>query len=753
MPEPKRFMLLKEALKNKKMNNKGAAIVLVIVAMAFIGILATMILWMSYMNYLMKITDKKATDNFYSAEQIAEEIKVGLTNDAAEAAAEAYNEVLQQYTAFDNNDERQSYFEVRMIKDMKNALMGADVDHYDLDKIKGYVEDRLLNPASPASTSIRAVTLGNASNAGAGDNPIWSVSTNSILIKDVHVRYTDSKGYVSVIHTDFRVAAPKIDFSSINSTPEALSYALIANNVAEGRGTTTINGSVYAGSGKAGKEAHVAEDSIVIGDGSHWTFSGGDRLVAQGGINLGLNSTLNTSGVDLWAENVSLDGNNSLVNMTGSSYVADDLTVNGKNATVELAGSYYGYGIDLDSGNDTDDNGANSSSSILINGRGTSIDFTGLDKLWVGGRSYIGTSILGVNNRNIGMSESVAVKGDQIAYLAPSDAVKRLSGEANVTSNPVSKSEYESSDIPANLQNKLFVNNVLEKTLINGLNSDTPTGKEKYIGDYASGFQTIFVPKANGEYMVYIYLVMKTSADANKYFNDYYGVQNNQDRLNKYVKLYAKDNGIKLSKDADYTRFEMAGNYFSYEGDTVSLNKATEDAQHASEALLYTRSHKALSTKLQLSLDSCTSAEQDNTVFENIVDTGAMTHYLGASGTLNFEDTDSGYKAVVTNGSYNYNGDDKLRLILAGGDITINSNFTGTAIANGKIMVSSGAGEIICDSTTKSQVESLMGKKDKTNKACLYEFFRDANGYKEDSGDSGDASSDNMVVYENWTKR
>ena len=42
-------------LMKKRRDDRGSAIVIVIIAMAMIGILATTMLWMAYMNYMIKL--------------------------------------------------------------------------------------------------------------------------------------------------------------------------------------------------------------------------------------------------------------------------------------------------------------------------------------------------------------------------------------------------------------------------------------------------------------------------------------------------------------------------------------------------------------------------------------------------------------------------------------------------------------------------------------------------------------------------
>ena len=53
----------------KRRDDRGSAIVIVIIAMAMIGILATTMLWMAYMNYMIKVADIRNKNSFYSTEK------------------------------------------------------------------------------------------------------------------------------------------------------------------------------------------------------------------------------------------------------------------------------------------------------------------------------------------------------------------------------------------------------------------------------------------------------------------------------------------------------------------------------------------------------------------------------------------------------------------------------------------------------------------------------------------------------------
>ena len=84
------FQQLQMELWNRKKRNSGSSIVIVIIAMAMIGILATTLLWMSYINYKIKVNDIRNKNSFYSAETVMEQILAGLQKESSDAVALAY---------------------------------------------------------------------------------------------------------------------------------------------------------------------------------------------------------------------------------------------------------------------------------------------------------------------------------------------------------------------------------------------------------------------------------------------------------------------------------------------------------------------------------------------------------------------------------------------------------------------------------------------------------------------------------------
>ena len=79
-----------------------------------------------------------------------------------------------------------------------------------------------------------------------------------------------------------------------------------------------------------------------------------------------------TSNINVTTGNLSLDG---------ATYVSDDLTTDGNGNKIKLSGIYRGYGDSL--------NNSGASSSILVNGANTSLDFSNLTELFLVGHAYV----------------------------------------------------------------------------------------------------------------------------------------------------------------------------------------------------------------------------------------------------------------------------------------------------------------------------------------------------------------------------
>lgn len=189
-----------------KLNNQGSAIVTVIVVVAFITILATTLLYISGMNYYMKMTDLRTKQSFYEAETALEEIKAALAVEVAEAGDEAYREILINYAATDGYT-RYTLYENRFFEILKDnweekrsALNpGGDPVGYE-ELLREYVE-------TPYKMGL---TL-DADNPTAGSIDLTNQADGYAVVKGVQLTYAKD-GYTTIISTDYVITAPELNW-------------------------------------------------------------------------------------------------------------------------------------------------------------------------------------------------------------------------------------------------------------------------------------------------------------------------------------------------------------------------------------------------------------------------------------------------------------------------------------------------------------------------------------------------------------
>lgn len=195
----------------RKWNNKGSALVTVVVVTSFISILVTIILYLAGMNYFMKTTDKKNKDSFYEAETAMESIKANLMIEAKGAFQEAYKDTLITFAKSTPDDRTLTYNQAFV-----NALEKSFDQHIADNAVTGdgtlgsYMKG--LVPAgyttAPNNLTVAAAGLDLHANEG------------YVLIPDVRLHY-EKDGYVTEIKTDFMIKAPKIDWGIETSATSA----------------------------------------------------------------------------------------------------------------------------------------------------------------------------------------------------------------------------------------------------------------------------------------------------------------------------------------------------------------------------------------------------------------------------------------------------------------------------------------------------------------------------------------------------
>lgn len=359
---------------HKKKDNRGSAMIIIIVVIAFVSILVSTLYAMVTMNIQMKSVDRKAKKSFYSAEGALEQINLGLQKEMSTASVKAYAEVMQGYVANVLEADRRLTFNTRLITDLQSALkQESDPDKYKKEKLESY-----LTPDVAANTEISSDSW----------SMVKSSDNSSLVLKGVVITYTDAEGFQSVIETDIRVKAPNLNFIQPSDMPDIFEYSLVANKKLQGTGATVVDifDNVYAGDGDT-----TDGIGIQLKYGDKWNFENAERVITKGSIEVPLTAKLETgSNTDLWAAELTVKQGE--LDAEGGTYVADDLILEGEGSTVTLGGAYYGYGNGTTLNNagvaeGTDGN----SSAILINGTQSTLDMTNLRRLLISGSAQIAT--------------------------------------------------------------------------------------------------------------------------------------------------------------------------------------------------------------------------------------------------------------------------------------------------------------------------------------------------------------------------
>lgn len=737
--------------KNTQLNNKGSALVVVIIALGLIGILASTLMYMSMMNYQMKVNNLRAKDNFYSAETVLDEIRMGMEGKVSSSVQAAYHDVLIH---FDETtvEEKQNRMRRKFLSKIEESYAtGAGHKTYDLKKLYEYLEktesvfvDGNFSEGAILETNYNGTTYQIMKNA-AGDyvdsynNLVpeakgkMETFENSVVFYDIKVTYTDANGYVSVIETDIRVMLPDLDFVQSVTLPALSNYSLVAQEniealpVAANRNLTSVNriaGSFYADRLLVGTNEANEQDPTVSVQLEEYVGSPNEdkRMVVAEDVYVGAGAKLTADQYgELWANSIYMNGAHSTTSDVASEvqflgndvFLADDVVIQGdKNyfkaghiVDGRYAGKFVGYG----SGSDSE-----SSSSIVINGTDTELHFEELTNLTLAGNAYIGLSDGGItatstDDRTVPMGQSIAVKSDQIAYLIPAECLG-IDGDTGqqIVSNMTNPMTLESYQAIVAEDNYVEVSNIVPCAALGG----------KTLADYGidtSGsnpmYQKYFKRVTSQITLVYYYVLFDNDAAgktamniaANQYFQDYYQV--NKATMDAYNKLYTDNIQIRDSAMGFYT-LHLAGNLVRYDSaDTLAIKEATAvydqyNASYQSQLVANQTKFLALTKKLIDVYDLLSAAEKADTanVYTNLVDVAEITSFVtaavaegeyGTAGAYYFGDAEG--KAVIVDGDYTYSETTEAfsGLIIATGDVTLarGSDFKGTILAGGSIIL------------------------------------------------------------------
>lgn len=793
--------------------NKGSAMVVVIIAMAFIGILASVLMYTSMLNYQMKINNLRAKDNFYSAESVLDEIRMGIEKEVSLSIQDAYQLILSNFES-SSSEEKQYRMRYRFLSSLQEKYKaGSDTGTYDLCVLFGYLENTYKGTVLETSYGGVEYSVMRASDGTLVDkNGVEITSANipkgmmvlyadGLSFKDLRVTYTDDNGYVSIIKTDLRVCMPDMEFAEAISLPTLTNYSLVAQNrinvgPESGVSTNTIRGCFYGEGLYVGATTKTSTPAIVALklEEDVNNYNSDKRMVVAENLYVGQGSRLSTDSYgELWARNIIMNGKSSSgsiceIDFGGNDvYVANDLEINGEenvfSAGTQLAdGTFEGQYIGFGAGDSADE-----SSSIIINGTDTELYLNKLNNLTLAGNTYVGISSAdskldgteGVyNDEDLGdviMGQSIAVKSDQVAYLVPAECigVYRETGQRvreNLT-NPMTIEDYQTYI----QKNTDTVDEVRADVKCSALGGKT-LSDYGIVTDGAHPMYQKYFKRINSKItLVYFYVMFDSTKDesvqnANRYFSDFYHA--NKSTMDAYSKLYTKNIEMRNEADGFYT-LHLAGNVVRYDSSAqLELRESTAatDSTNAGYKIQLTTDQakfSALCKKLIDSYDQLSTSERAETsnVYTNLVNTAMINGYFSNvdADTAILDKSKAGYfgdsdaKAVIIKGDYTYSGagDDNFNgLIIATGDVKIEKDFKGTVLCGGNITIGR-------DVTVRPDKTSVLRALTYTNVVNGYEyhvtdFLIGGSGYLTSSGKAYDNSNidlGELIVYENWQKQ
>ena len=691
----------KEDLSTK--SNKGFSMITVILTVGLVGILVMLVAYMVIANFRMKMSNLKEKDAFYTAERALEEIRTGLQEDVAEAMSEAYTSVMESYSRSTTNtnvamdEQRQTAYERQFLSLLHTRLEKSETNrnHYNITKLRNYVDLDKEDSFNAEKESLVVTTISDVK-----DEVLDVDYTNKkVILKNLKVIYVDARGHAAIIQTDIQLGVPQLQFPTPSTLPDLMNMIVVAGQgiycekeSSENSGIThkdnEIQGSVYAGNLPESKLTvdATSDTSIYVAPGRNLKISKGERTVSSGEVTVGNQGTFTSSGeTTLWAQGINVSSGT--VELSGKTYLSDDLTVKpGTGSYVKLSGEYYGYGdpesatesenrIEYGYSKDTDSTqttqaykkktASELSSAITINGKSTTLDMSGLDRLLLAGRNYIASKALstsGTSNDDVLTGESITVKGTQLAYLVPDSL---FIGDYH---NPMTYSDYASKDA-ANINAtdsseevkkkiKTFAKNKIDVTKTVKTLGNKPLSEIGVVKD--EPVQTVFYHDGNGVY-VYFYLNFTDEKAASDFLQNYY---NNNPSLKKamdtYLSFYFKGNsilnstsGIFVKNPQAYTRYVVGGNVLSYNGSTKSgkLDKGTSGADDETSSAVteeetgYQNMWYALKRKMIGSYDLLKKEVKDKdgiahdetavdrSVFDNLVNEKDLVQFIDSHNT------------------------------------------------------------------------------------------------------------------------
>jgi hypothetical protein len=288
-----------------------------------------------------------------------------------------------------------------------------------------------LNSTAVVSLNYTPLTAAEISAQISGTTAFLPVTLTSV--------FTSTDGVRREIEARYNISAPNLTNNNIANNP-LLQKSIVADGNMYVKGSLTVNGDVFVkGEGRHNNDNGIVytkydggininiDPTEVTGstemtalDQIQVNFNG--NVVTPSTFNVKQNSIVTVNGGNLYANNVNLGKikrsdshiSDNTLNVNTDMVVYNDFTFNADNTTVGINNLYAVNDLTDDSVDES--RKAKSSSSIIVNRALGTSSITINNDAYILGSAYIR---VGENNENYQTGESIAVKGNYLAYTSP----------------------------------------------------------------------------------------------------------------------------------------------------------------------------------------------------------------------------------------------------------------------------------------------------------------------------------------------
>lgn len=560
----------------KKQNNAGSTLVMVIVCMLFVGIIASLVLTLTLGNLDEAQMTSRSTDNFYSTENVVDELKSILDEEASKSVELAYMNWLSHYQDSATFADRRQEFIDDFTEDFVARLNRKFSNAHD-DAVPGIsdIGNQLFINFDPSSILFPAgdVTAVPETDPSTGKN-------TGVRIKDIKITYTDETGFTSTITTDiiYKVKYPGFAINtSTGQNLECSNFSLIADcqvtNGVQDMESAKIKGSIYGGGYNALRDDYNDPGIMFFGERTKPEIFA-KKLITRTSIRLQNKADVTVKGYsadlghedtcEVWAKNIELgiDTQTDPVNLEvmGICNIADDLTLQSNYSRFKLLGDniseYYGYSMSNSTSllrNGT----ADGSSAVVINGKNAGLDMSNARKIWIAGKTYVAVPH---SSEDFLQGESISFRGLQSAYLLPGSCIK------GIGHNPLTEADFNhlinneegyGIDIYASEKNGgVKLENYIQSDIVN------PDGTVSY-----NSFKSTVVQYPSGDNLRYLYLNFQSADKAAEYFREYENMYS--DMIDDKLESQFESGDILINTSV----LESTGNVITYNGSDTAGSK------------------------------------------------------------------------------------------------------------------------------------------------------------------------------------